>query len=174
MQRLFDLRDVTTRSSDLFFTSHRPDDDARPYRLKARAGARWAAAVAFVFLLRALDLPVPELPLVEMERGQGHEHDTHEHDHQHQEGERGREGREDAELLHAGAVVGTVEGPVAAVQRHREPRGLGGFGRHPVHFSWTLPLSCFSLSPTLCRALSLSGLSAETPARACGYLQEEE
>lgn len=115
---------------------HRPDDDARPRGLAARAGARGAATVAFVFLLRALDLPVPELPLVEVKRCQGNDDDPHEHGHQHEEREGGGERREEAQVLRAGVVdVGSVT-TVRRGHRHRRSRGLrGGSGFHSVHLS---------------------------------------
>lgn len=123
MHRLFllsrlvvvDVPALRALARELLLASHRSDDDARPRGLD---GARGAATVALVFLLRALDLPIPELPLVEVERCQGNEDDPHEHGHQHEEREGGGERREEAELLRAGAVVGS---PVTAVQRHRQP-----------------------------------------------------
>ncbi|KAG7217220.1 hypothetical protein INR49_027764 [Caranx melampygus] len=174
VQRLFVLRRrcgdvpaVRALARELLLTSHRSDDDARPHGLPARPGARGAATVALVFLLRALDLPVPKLPLVEVERCQGNEDDPHEHGHQHEEREGGGERRKEAELLRAGAVVG-LENPVTAVRRHRQSRGLRGSGCHPVH----LPRSTFvTLTPV---PFVLSGLSAVTPARACGYLHPKE
>lgn len=121
---------------ELLLAFHRPDDDARPHGRPARPGARRAATVALVFLLRALDLPIPKLPLVEVERCQGDEDDPHEHGHQHEEREGGGERRKDAELLRAGAVIVSA---VTAVRRrrrrHRQSRGLGGSGCHPVHLS---------------------------------------
>lgn len=119
----------------LLLTSHGSDDDARPRGLSARpCAARGAATVALIFLLRALDLLVPELPLVEVEGCQGNEDDPHEHGHQYEEREGGGEGWKEVELLRARAVTG-LETPVTAVRRHRQPRGLRGSGRHPVHLS---------------------------------------
>lgn len=106
------------RRRRLAFALGGPHDDARPRRL---GGARRAATVALVLLLRALDLPFPELPLVEVEGCQGDQHDPHEHDQQHEERQGGGERREDAQLLGARAVP--VQGAVAAVWR-RQPRGL--------------------------------------------------
>lgn len=156
LRRLGDVPALRALAGQLgLLTSHRPDDDARPHGLSP-AAARRVATVALVFLLRALDLPVPELPLVEVEGCQGNEDDPHEHGHQNEERERGGERGEDAELFRAGAVVG-LEEPVAAAHRHRQPRGLGGSGCHPVHV--------VSLTPV---PFVLTGLSAVTPARACG------
>lgn len=136
MQRLFVLRlhvpALRALTRELLLTSHWSDDDARPHGLPARPGARGVATVALVLLLRALDLPIPKLPLVEVEGCQGNEDDPHEHGHQHEKREGGGERRKEAELLRAGAVTG-LEPPVTAVQRHRQPRGLGGSGCHPGH-----------------------------------------
>lgn len=149
MRRLFVLRRNITAvhaapARGLLLAPHRPHDDARPRGLSTTAarpgGARGAATVALVFLLRAPDLPVPELPLVEVERCQGDEDDPREHGHQHEERERGGERREEAELLRAGAVAG-LEPRAAAVQRHRQPRGLSGSGRHPVRVVSRLSLT---------------------------------
>lgn len=150
MQRRFgDVPALCALARELLLASHRSDDDARPRGLHARPGARWAATVALVFLLRALDLPIPKLPLVEVERCQGNEDDPHEHGNQHEEREGGGERRKDAELLRAGAVIG-METPVTAVQRHRQSRGLGGSGCHPVHL---FPATLVSLTPSILRAL---------------------
>lgn len=134
LRRLADLPGLGALARELLLASHRSDDDARPGRLPSPRGARRAATVALVFLLRALDLPVLELPLVEVEGCQGYEDDPHEHGHQHEERESGGERGEDAEMLRAGAVVG-LEKPVTAVQGHRQPRSLRGSGCHPVHLS---------------------------------------
>lgn len=135
VQRRFgDVPALCALARELLLASRRSDDDARPRGLPARPSAHGAATVALVFLLRALDLPIPKLPLVEVERCQGNEDDPHEHSHQHEECEGGGERRKDAELLHAGSVIG-LENPVTAVQRHRQSRRLRGSGCHPVHLS---------------------------------------
>lgn len=89
---------------------------------------------------------------MEVERCQGNEDDPHEHSHQHEEREGGRERREDAELLRAGAVAG-VEPSVAALRRRHQPRGLGGSRRHPVLLVSPAPSSPVSLTPDTLRAL---------------------
>lgn len=162
-----DVSALCALARELLLTSDGSDDDARPRGLPTRPGARGAATVALVFLLRALNLPVPKLPFVEVERCQGNEDDPDEHRHQHQEREGGGERRKEAELLRAGAVIG-VGLSVTAVRRHRQPRGLSCSGCHSVHL---FPTTLVSLTPV---PFVFSGLSAVTPARACGYLHRKE